>query len=334
MARSRLRRHQGLDIWPGFVDALTTLLLAVVFMLSVFMLAQFFMSQALSGRDEALARLNRQIADLSDLLALERKAGADLRNDAAQLSASLQAANRARDDLGARLSAAEAERARLQGEIDDTGKLSDAARNQVDLLNQQIAALRQQLAAIAAALEISEAKQRDSDKVIADLGARLNVALASRVEELTRYRSEFFGRLRAVLGDRPDVRVVGDRFVFQSEVLFASGSAALEPEGQEQLRAFARTFTEIAGRIPKDVPWMLRVDGHTDARPIQTAQFPSNWELSTARALAVARFLISEGLAPEHVAAAGFAEFQPLEGAAGPDADRRNRRIELRLTDR
>jgi chemotaxis protein MotB len=333
MARIRARR-QTLDIWPGFVDALTTLLLAIVFMLSVFMLAQFFMSQALSGRDEALARLNRQIADLSDLLSLERKANTDLRSGATQLSASLQAANKARDDLQQRLRAAEAERDSLTGALDAKSKLSAEAQSQVDLLNQQIAALRQQLSAIAAALDASESKQRESDKVIADLGSRLNVALATKVEELNRYRSEFFGRLRQVLGDRPDIRVVGDRFVFQSEVLFASGSAALEPAGQDQLATFAKTFLDLSAKIPEDVPWILRVDGHTDARRIQTPQFPSNWELSTARALAVAKFLISQGLQPEHVAAAGFGEFQPLDASGGVEADRRNRRIELRLTDR
>jgi chemotaxis protein MotB len=333
MPRVRARR-QTLDIWPGFVDALTTLLLAIVFMLSVFMLAQFFMSQALSGRDEALARLNRQIADLSDLLSLERKANNDLRSGATQLSASLQAANKARDDLQQKLRAAESARDSLTGELDAKSKLSAEAQSQVDLLNQQIAALRQQLSAIAAALDISESKQRENEKVIADLGSRLNVTLATKVEELNRYRSEFFGRLRQVLGDRPDVRVVGDRFVFQSEVLFASGSAALEPAGQDQLATFAKTFLDLSAKIPQDVPWILRVDGHTDARPIQTPQFPSNWELSTARALAVAKFLISQGLPPQHVAAAGFGEFQPLDPSGGVEADRRNRRIELRLTDR
>ena len=333
MARLRARRP-ALDIWPGFVDALATLLLAIVFMLSVFMLAQFFMSQALSGRDEALARLNRQIADLSDLLSMERKANADLRVDAGQIAASLQAAIAARDEAQDKLRTAEAARALIVGDLDSKAKLSAEAQSQVDLLNQQIAALRQQLSAIAAALDASEAKQRDSDKIIENLGARLNMALATKVEELAKYRSEFFGRLRTLLGERPDVRVVGDRFVFQSEVLFASGSAQIEAEGATQLKAFARSIVEIAGKIPADVPWMLRIDGHTDARPIQTTQFPSNWELSAARALAVAKFLVAEGLPPQHVAAAGFGEFQPLEASGTPEAERRNRRIELRLTDR
>jgi chemotaxis protein MotB len=334
MARLRGSRRPPLDIWPGFVDALSTLLLAIVFMLSVFMLAQFFMSQALSGRDEALSRLTRQIAELSDLLALERKANADLRLDTSQLSASLQTASKGREDLERRLREAEAARDALTADTGAAKSVTAEARAQVELLNQQIAALRQQLAALSAALQIAEDKQAESDKVIADLGARLNVALAAKVEELNRYRSEFFGRLREVLGDRPDVRVVGDRFVFQSEVLFASGSAALEPEGQAQLATLAQTIVEIAARIPSDVPWMLRVDGHTDRVPIATAQFPSNWELSVARALAVARFLIAQGVPPEHVAAAGFGEFQPLDASGTPDADRRNRRIELRLTDR
>jgi chemotaxis protein MotB len=160
------------------------------------------------------------------------------------------------------------------------------------------------------------------------------VALASKVQELARYRSEFFGRLREVLGKRKDVRIVGDRFVFQSEVLFETGSAELGGAGQQQLGQLARALTEIAARIPKDLPWVLRVDGHTDRIPIHTPEFRSNWELSTARAISVVRFLIDQGIPADHLAATGFGEHQPLDPGLSEAALRRNRRIELKLTQR
>ena len=208
---------------------------------------------------------------------------------------------------------------------------STRSRDRINLLNQQIAALRLQLQRLEDALQASKAKNKAT---IAELGRRLNVALAHRVRQLSKYRSGFFGRLREVLGDRADITVVGDRFVFQSEVLFESGSADLGQEGQLQLGRFAETLREISAKIPADIPWIIRVDGHTDQRPISTTQFPSNWELSTARAIAVTRFLQANGIPPERLAAAGFGEFQPLDPRHDMIAFRRNRRIEIKLTER
>jgi len=229
-----------------------------------------------------------------------------------------------RDELLAKLDTADEER-------QQQAKLSDEAQAQVMILNQQVAALRQQLADLSATLDLIEAENKEKDVQIANLGRRLNVALASKVQELSRYRSEFFGRLREVLGDRKDVRIVGDRFVFQSEVLFASGSAELGEAGMRQLAQLASTLLEIAKKIPKELPWILRVDGHTDRAPISTSEFASNWELSTARAISVVKFLIEQGISPEHLAATGFGEFQPLEPGFTDEAFRRNRRIELKL---
>jgi chemotaxis protein MotB len=212
--------------------------------------------------------------------------------------------------------------------------LSTEARAQVELLNRQVNALREQLARISAALEVSEAKSKEQQVQIVDLGSRLNMALASKVEELARYRSEFFGRLREALGNRRDIRIVGDRFVFQSEVLFDSGSATLAPEGQEQIAQLAATLKEIAEKIPNDLNWILRVDGHTDRVPIATSQFRSNWELSTARAIAVVQYLVSIGIPPSRLAATGFGEFQPLDPGTDAEAYKRNRRIEFKLTER
>ena len=212
-------------------------------------------------------------------------------------------------------------------------ELSRSAQAQVDQLNAQIAALREQLTRIAAALDVSETKVKQQQGQIVDLGKRLNMALVSKVEELARYRSEFFGRLREILGDRPDIRVVGDRFVFQSEVLFAPGSADLSDEAKKQLLPVVTALKEISGKIPPDINWILRVDGHTDRRPIGNALFTSNWELSTARALSVVRFLIDQGIPASRLAAAGFADKQPIDPAHNDDAYRRNRRIELKLTE-
>lgn len=484
----RRQRGGGLDAWPGYVDALSTLLMVIIFVLLVFVLAQGFLSVALSSRDRALDRLNRQVSELADMLALERGQAQDLRSSLSRTAEELRAAAAARDALTAQLRETREERDRLSTERDaalgerdrlsarvadlelagrgsaermasleqqlaealrkaeaaggdtaqtvrrltdtnrtleaaqaarqqaeaqlaeaqrqlaamqqakaeldqqvqvnrstieaklsDIARLSDqvraltalrdqlerqaqeamkragdeaerrqaaerqvgeqtrlaeSARAQVALLTRQIDELRNQLANIAKALDVAEAAGRDKDAQIANLGSRLNAALAARVEELQRYRSDFFGKLREVLGDRPDVRIVGDRFVFQSEVLFPPASAELSERGQQQIRQIAQVLKQISAKIPQDVHWILRVDGHADRNPIRTARFASNWELSAARAIAVAQLLIQEGLPANRVAAAAFGDNQPLDPADTPEAYARNRRIELRLTDR
>ena len=465
---SRSRRRSGSsDIWPGFVDVLSTLLLVLIFLLVVYMLAQHFLQRTVTGQSAAIAELSQQIAELANILSLEREANADLRLNIAQLSAEMQNSTAERDALVISLALAEGERDTLRlrlgeitgeaeaalaeatksnqelldaltraeageekvrvlladierlrrdidslravradlesevsqmaaalenaegevaslreeftvlrdksaeleariaseeertaltqteleereiklrevqalylqssGELDEERMLSQGQRDQITLLNQQILALRQQLARIEKALDVSEAEAKEQNTVIADLGRRLNVALAAKVEELARYRSEFFGRLREVLGERRDFTIVGDRFVFQSEVLFASGSAELGASGKERLVTFTDILQEVATKIPDDLPWILQVDGHTDKNPIQTARFPSNWELSAARAISVVNFLVELGLPPSRLSATGYGEFQPLDTRDDEIAYRRNRRIELRLTQR
>jgi chemotaxis protein MotB len=345
LSRSRLSGRSEPNTWPSFVDVLSNLLLVMIFLLSVFMLAQFFLSQALSGRDEALTKLRQQVAELTNLLDLERQASADLRANIAQISASLQSSNATRDELQAKAED-------LQSKLDSARRSAEAAsqsqgsalqaerkartdaEDQVALLNEQIAAIRRQLAALQEALDASSARDKESQATIAELGKRLNTALASKVAELARYRSEFFGRLRELIGNRPDIQIVGDRFVFPSEVLFPSGSATLNESGQQAMTNLATGIKEIAAKIPSDISWVLRVDGHTDNVPIHTAQFPSNWELSSARAISVVRFLIEHGVSPDHLVAAGFGEFQPIDPRDTPEARRLNRRIELKLTER
>src|SRR3954451_17959233 len=469
-----LRRRSAsdeLNPWPGYVDALSTLLMVIIFVLLVFVLAQAFLSVALTGRDRALDRLNRQVAELTDMLSLERGRAGELQLSVASLNRDLQAANTARaqltrdlagvrdeqaksqaerdalradrDRLSARLADAElqaqsalarneqlqariaetagrseaagqetaavagqladarrqlakarADQEAVQAELDrtmkadkatiearlgdiarlndqvralaalrddlekqvkdaaarattdeqrrqalaaqlgDEQKLGETARAQIALLNQQVAQLRTQMQQVSAALDIAEKSGHDKDVQIANLGARLNAALASKVEELQRYRSEFFGRLREVLANRPDIQIVGDRFVFQSEVLFPVGSADMTSAGQDQIRALAATLKQIAAEIPKDLNWILRVDGHAETQPLGRGQFASNWELSAQRAINVVKLLVDEGVPANRLAATGFGEFQPLDAAEAPASYARNRRIELRLTDR
>lgn len=420
LAQAR-RSRSAVNIWPGFVDALATLLMVIIFLLMIFVVAQFYLNDALVGRDKALDKLNAQISELAQLLSLERRASRDLRNNVAQISAELQSSLAERDNLSTQLSALLgiqetlksaqtelsevtterdaliAERGALSGELEtiyknledanktisvdkekieiqvkklaslqqdivalqalrdeltkrvdaavrdaetsaralgEEQKISLAAKAQVALLNRQLAALRRQVAALNEALEASETRDKEAQVKIANLGQRLNAALASKVQELARYRSEFFGRLRQVLGNRRDIQIVGDRFVFQSEVLFASGSDELAPNGKLQMAKLGKTLLEITQKIPSDINWILRVDGHTDRVPIKTRRFPSNWELSTARAISVVKFLASQGIPASRFAAAGFGEFQPLDARDDEFAYRRNRRIELKLDQR
>jgi chemotaxis protein MotB len=409
VARSRRDRGEQDDIWPGFVDALSTLLMGITFLLVVFVLGQFFMSRLLAGRTEQMDRLQAQVSDMASQLQLSEDEAAELRRNLRRLDTDLRNLTSERDDLQAQLQTSEESRAslsdrlasvlaqtatltrnledvqgsveqqartreelekaladarkqvsadratveaqvgqlaelqqqiaalqaardRLQAEKGDVATSRDQALAQVAMLNQQIAELGTQLAQLGQALEVKQAEIDRQAGAIEDLGRKLNLALADKVLELSQYRSDFFGRLRGILGDRPGVQIVGDRFVFQSEVLFDSGSATLKPQGEEQLATFARTLQDIIKDIPDDLPWILRVDGHTDKRSINTPAFPSNWELSSARAINVARFLVANGLPAGRVAAAGFAEFRPLDPADTEEAYRRNRRIELKLT--
>ncbi|MBI1905317.1 MAG: peptidoglycan -binding protein [Rhodocyclales bacterium] len=370
------RRRRGLDFWPGFVDALAALLMVMVFVILIFVIGQFVLTDAVSGRDKALARLNAELSVLARTLSLEsaararaetyigeitatldkeREARTALATSLADTQTSLSAAEQAlleqREEaarLVADISALQRLKAELEGEVArlasslDTSErglkeqteVSERALAQIELLNRQIAAVRTQLEELNKALAVAETTIKTRDLKIDELGRELNLALAARVKELTRFRSEFFGRLRAVLGDRKDVQIVGDRFVFSSEVLFPSASDEVSEEGLKQLLRLAETLKTIATEIPSDLPWVLQVDGHTDRRPISTARFPSNWELSTARALAIVKFLRDQGVPAQRLAATGYGEYHPLDPKDTAEAYNRNRRIELKLTSR
>ncbi len=420
------RRREGADYtWPGYVDALTTLLMVLIFLLSIFSVAQFTLSTVLTSRESAIDTLNRQIADIAGQLSLEKRSAEDLQKDVSRLTLltrelqtererlnvdlasqrktaeelraererlntdlaaqrkSVDALRIERDRVSTDLAAqrkstdeATAERDRLSALLRDatreietkTGDLQKeierqrleltrlaaslaAANNEkgklfADLTEEQkqtveqkaaairltteVAGLKDELARLGSLLDAADAKAKQQQAQIVDLGQKLNRALASKVEELARYRSEFFGKLREALAGQRDVQIVGDRFVFQSEVLFPSGSAQLQPGGEKQLASVAQRLVEIASKIPKDINWVLQVDGHTDNKPIKSPQFPSNWELSTARAIAVVKFLNEQGIANENLVAAGYGEYQPLSSTDTA----RNRRIELKLTNR
>ena len=335
-------RERSVNYWPGFVDALATLLLAIMFLLSVFVLAQFILSQEITGKDQVLNRLNSQIDELTSLLALERANKQDLEDSIANLEASLSSTESERSRLEELLSAGTSNTAEteerigvLSTQVEEEKQISQRALSQVELLNQQISALRRQIAALEDALDASESRDRESQTKIADLGKRLNVALAQRVQELNRYRSDFFGRLREILGGRSDIRIVGDRFVFPSEVLFASGGAELNEQGKAEMLKVGQALIQIGSEIPDDISWVLRVDGHTDNIPLSgTGRIRDNWELSSSRATSVVRFFIEQGIPANRLVAAGFGEYQPLEDADTDEARAKNRRIELKLTER
>ncbi len=339
----RHRRQSEANYWPGFVDAMATLLLVIVFLLSIFILAQVYLSQQISGRDSILNQLRLQISELTNSLDIEKADNIDLEDQLSILQTELNDANSRRTTLEDALANLRAEAGDgqqkaqisfLEEQIAQEQQLSEKAQSQILILNQQILALRQQLNSISAALEVSENENKENQNKIQDLGKRLNIALASKVQQLNEYRSDFFGRMRQILNDREDIRIVGDRFVFQSELLFSPGAASISSQGRLEIGKLAAAITEISEQIPPEINWIIRVDGHTDNRPISTERFPSNWELSAARAIEVARVLTEFGVPSNRLLAAGFGEFQPLDEGVSEEALARNRRIEFKLTER
>ena len=385
MALARIGNARRVEnfTWPGFVDALATLLMVIIFVLMVFVLIQVNLAYRVSGQDATLGEMRQQLASLGELLNIERRASADLSANLAQITIQLNASNSNRDELQAQLASVQTAIATRNSQIANlTAKQADteaalaaarnsleerlgalqltegqlamaqaqnqSAANQIDALRAETTASKAEIAKMIGVLSTlrlrieeltsllaQKDRQATRDKVaIASLGRSLNNALASRVQELQRFRSEFFGRLRDVLKGRDDVEIVGDRFVFQSEVLFAQGQAEIAAEGQDQLAKLAVALADIATKIPEDINWVLQVDGHTDDVPIRAGRYADNWDLSTERALSVVRFLNQQGLPANRLAAAGYGEFQPLDAADNDDARRKNRRIELKITQR
>ncbi len=377
MSRFRNRSKRSADIWPGFVDAISTLLLVLIFLLALFLASEFFLSKMLSKKEDALEGLNLQIFQLSELLSLEKKENKDLndtisvlneklnsinfssdlmtmelndlKNKNIELSNLIESINEEKSVLEERNEEIDIDNKRLEvkiseliatlsatkvklSEAEEEIKLSEAAKNQVTVLNIQIADLREQLSLIESLLDINREELKKKDIQIVELGKKLNTALAVKVGELNKYKSEFFGRLREILGNTQGIQIVGDRFIFQSEVLFESGSADIGSNGINELNKLSKILLDITSRIPNDIPWVLQIQGHTDQNPISTVLYPSNWELSAARAISVGRVLINAGINSNKISVAGFAEFQPLTNGTDEESLSKNRRIEIKLT--
>ena len=341
MIGSRRRSRSTTNVWPGYVDALSALLMLVIFMLLVYVVSQLYLSQTLSDRDTQLARLNAQLNELSELLGLEESRSEALEDQLTSVQerndSLVDQLESTREQLMRQTAMADAQSerlARLEESIDEKDEMSASQQAMILRLSNQIASLREQLRQIASALELQEQMTAEKEQELEQVSRRLNTLLAERVSQLEQYQSEFFARLRDILAGNENVRIVGDRFLLPSELLFASASAELGEEGRRELDKLADLLLDVAERIPEDVDWILRIDGHTDILPINTPRFPSNWELSTARAVAVVRYLADQGVPERRMAAAGFGEFFPVAEGTSPEALQRNRRIELKLTDR
>lgn len=329
LARER-RRARGIDYWPGFVDALSALLLGLIFLFLVFLLVQVFLARDVTGKDAALQRLDAEVADLTVRLSSERTAAeARFAAERTSLLARVAAAEKASAETAERASATFLG---MTKDLDAEKHAAVAARAEADAATHDVTALGSKAAALEEELARSQSREQEMRASLADLGRRLEAA--EKATGLDRYRSEFFARLEKVLGDRPGIRVAGDRFVVQAEILFASGRATIGPSGRAELDKIAAALIELDALIPKDVPWVLRVDGHTDAKPIVSRSFASNWALSSARSTEVVQYLIGKGVPPQRLAAAGFGEFHPIETGEGEVANQRNRRIELKITEK
>ncbi len=337
--------RRAVNIWPGFVDALAALLMVIIFLLLIFSIGQFYLSDALSGKEKTLIKLDRQVVKLADLLALEKTTSADLQETVGELRAQLSSKSRKNELLQADVDMLMEMRDQLEKDManfvtklhenDATlraeKEVSAKSLAQIEILNRQVKALREQLGTVSKALGLELDVETAS---IESLAERLNVALAEKAQELARYRSDFFGRLREVLGENPNIQIVGDRFVLQSELLFESGSADLGEKGKAQVKKLSETLNSVASSIPEDIEWIVRIDGHTDKRSINTKEYPSNWELSTARALAIVRYMVAQDVPAKRLAATGFGEFHPLDDETTEEAYTKNRRIEIKLTSR
>ena len=348
MIGSRRRSRSTTNVWPGYVDALSALLMLVIFMLLIYVVSQLFLSQTLSDRNSELARLNQRLNEISQLLGLEQSKTEALEQQMLSVQSNFSDSLAQNEDLQDRLDAsrnqlmqltadAEARTERLANmnqELDDKDELSANQQNMILRLSNQIASLQNQLRQITAALKLQKEMTGDKEDELENVSRRLNTLLAERINQLEQYQSEFFSRLRNILAANENIRIVGDRFLLPSELLFASGSAQLGEAGKRELDKLAGVLLDVVKTIPEDLDWILRIDGHTDLIPINTPQFPSNWELSTARAVAVVRYLANQNVPQNRMVAAGFGEFFPVAKGTTPGALQKNRRIEIKLTDR
>lgn len=311
MSFSRKRNQEEVDIWPGFVDALSTVLLVFIFVLVGFIASQVYLSSVIFDKDSSLSDVRYKLSSVCKLLDLEKNKNEDLAKQIIDLHETID---------------------RLQSMFDAEKSLHNEEHNEKLSLEEKIDELRKNLKDVMAALA-AEHKTTEEQKAALEYIKKENVKL-SELTKLNSYRSEFFDKLQSIVKDKKGIRISGDRFIFQSELFFDSASADLSIDGQKQVAELAEVIKEIGQKIPQNINWILRVDGHTDARPISSGRFSSNWELSASRAISVVKFLIKEGVSPKHLVAAGFGENQPIASGKSSEDFAKNRRIEFKLDER
>ena len=342
-----------INIWPGFVDAISTLLLVFVFLLVVLMISENFLTQSLTGKNTALDNLRTKLKSLELDIKDSSEKNKDLSNSLIQLNEELEKLKIKKLDVEKNLNKENIKNKNLTLNVtelenkiitlvDQLGleKLKTVKQRTInsDLnltiedLNENIILLNNELLQVQETLKQSNENIEEKNLEISDLGNKLNRALKERVGELEEYKSEFFGELKKVIGGEKEINIVGDRFVLQSEVIFQSGSAKIESQGIKKLEEITKILISITNKIPKNINWLIQVEGHTDNVPISTKEFPSNWELSTARAIAVAKIMMKNGLSSNKINVAGYGEYKPLLENNNSTNREKNRRIELKLT--
>ena len=354
--------------WPGFVDALASLLMVFIFILMIFVIAQFYVTKKLSGKDEALIKMEAEIFELNNLLSIERNVVSKLSIDVDKIEKKFENQslklmkkekefqkslndlnikdfeitklaeklknkdnlfNKLKEDLKNNLQVTQKQKLVIK----ENEKDISATIQEIKILLNETKNLKQKINKLKSLLTVYQAKDAKEKIKNIDLGKNLNSALARRVEELQKFKSEFFGRVKEKIKDRPEIKIVGDRFVFQSEVLFETGSTNIGLKGKKELERLAAILIDIEKSLPKDINWILQIEGHTDNLPVKKGQtFVDNWELSTERALSVLRFFINNGLDPKRLSASGYGSFQPVEKGKKANSRSKNRRIEMKIT--
>ena len=375
MALNKIRRKHVDYTWPGFVDALSSLLMVIIFVLMIFVLSQFFLSQKMNGQDEALVKLKTNLIELSELLSIERNVTIELtssltifENKINIIQSKLEQEKIKNDNNKEKLQenektirlskfkiseleeilnkkieevlnskntilSLENNLQKRKSEVEIKTDTLKANKEEINKLTAASIQLRNKLSQIQTLLTAYKAKDKKDNVKTLNIGKDLNSALARRVEELQKFKSEFFGRVKELIKDRPEIKIVGDRFVFQSEVLFSVGSVEIGQKGQLEMVTLASTLVEIEKSLPTDIDWILQIEGHTDNLPVKEGQtYKDNWELSTKRALSVLRFLIKQGINPSRLSASGYGSFQPIDINNNADARKKNRRIEMTIT--
>lgn len=339
--RRRLEAPGGFNIWPAFTDLLGGLVVVLVFLITIFVIGEFLIGREMIGKNTAIGQLQKIIEHLEDLVGESEDQAQQLRQQISHLQTTVTSQEVRLSQLQEELNTTRAAYVDLDQEKTQTEQKASMLSARTEHLVEELEQLKLALSGSEKQLAVANTELAQRDTLIGEQQERLEAMdrlikrrLLERVEELEKYASDFFGRLREVFAGNPDIKVVGDRFVFQSEVLFGSGEAMLSQAGKADLDKFVKVYSQVAEDLPKDLPVIIEVQGHTDRMPIHTPRFRSNWELSTQRALDVVNYLIEQGIPPRHLAAVGMGEYHPLDPAVTAEAYRRNRRIELKITSR